>query len=253
MSQIWKKELEETGMRLLSLVLPPVCVACHRIEGIIALNLGLCSECTSGLRPTPRTVCTGCSKPLAVDDPLPVGYHCSACRRDPPPFECLYSGWAYEPPLVEVIHALKFQRLSFLGADLGRALSHRYRCLIEDVDLVVPVPLHWRRQVSRGFNQAEEIARPVANGLELPLVRALRRRSATPPQAALNRPSRERNLRRAFITTRAGLQRVRESRVLLVDDVVTTRNTLAAATQCLLKSGANSVICLTGGRTPEPI
>ncbi len=252
MSQAWKKELEETGMRLLSLVLPPVCVACHRIEGIIALNLGLCSECTSGLRPTPRTVCTGCSKPLEVD-PLPAGYRCSACRRDPPPFERLYSGWAYEPPLVEVIHALKFQRLSFLGADLGRALSHRYRCLIEDVDLVVPVPLHWRRQLSRGFNQAEEIARPVANGLKLPLVRALRRSSATRPQAALNRPSRERNLRRAFITTRAGLQRVKASRVLLVDDVVTTRNTLAAATQCLLKSGANSVICLTGGRTPEPI
>ena len=218
----------------------------------MALDLGLCSECTSGLRPTPRTVCAGCSKPLAVD-PLPAGYRCSACRRDPPPFECLYSGWAYEPPLVEVIHALKFQRLSFLGADLGRALSHRYRCLIKDVDLVVPVPLHWRRQLSRGFNQAEEIARPVANGLKLPLVRALRRRSATRPQAALNRPSRERNLRRAFITTRVGLQRVKASRVLLVDDVVTTRNTLAAATQCLLKSGANSVICLTGGRTPEPI
>jgi len=197
-------------------------------------------------------VCSGCSKPLAVD-PLPAGYRCSACRRDPPPFERLYSGWAYEPPLVEVIHALKFQRLSFLGADLGRALNHRFRPLIDDVDLVVPVPLHWRRQVSRGFNQAEEIARPVANGLDLPLVGALRRKSATRPQTALNRPSREKNLRRAFVTTRTGLQRVKASRVLLVDDVVTTRNTLAAATQCLLESGANSVVCLTGGRTPEPI
>jgi len=252
LSQTWKKELEETGMQLLSLVLPPVCVACHRIDGIVALDLGLCSECKSGLRPTPRTVCTGCSKPLAVD-PLPDGYRCSACRQDPPPFERLYSGWAYEPPLVEVIHALKFQRLSFLGADLGRALSHRFKPLIEDVDLVVPVPLHWRRQVSRGFNQAEVIARPVANGLDLPLLRALRRKSATRPQTALNRPSRERNLRRAFVTTRTGRQRVKGRRVLLVDDVVTTRNTLAAATRCLLKSGANSVICLTGGRTPEPI
>ncbi len=252
MSQTWKKELEETGMRLLSLVLPPVCVACHRVEGIVALNLGLCSECTSGLRPTPRTVCSGCSKPLAVD-PLPAGYRCSACRRDPPPFERLYSGWAYEPPLVEVIHALKFHHLSFLGVDLGHALNHRFRPLIEDVDLVVPVPLHWRRHVSRGFNQAEEIARPVANGLDLPLVRALRRKSATRPQAALNRPSRERNLRRAFVTTRTGLQRVKRRRVLLVDDVVTTRNTLTAATQCLLESGANSVVCLTGGRTPGPI
>lgn len=252
MSHTWKTELEEAGLRLLTLLLPPVCVACHRIEGTEALELGLCSDCRRQLQPTPRSVCAGCGRQLEAD-PLPDGYLCGSCRQAPPPFERLYSGWSYEPPLVEVVHALKFRRLAFLGASLGRALSHRYRCLREDVDLVVPVPLHWRRQLSRGFNQAEEIARPIANELELPLVRALRRKAATRPQTGLDRASRAANLRRAFTTTRTGRSRIEGCRVLLVDDVVTTRNTLGAATGRLLDSGATSVICLTGGRTPEPI
>lgn len=245
-------EIEQAGRRLLALFLPPVCVACNRIEGTAALELGLCSGCRRRLQPTPWSVCAGCGAPLEAD-PLPEGYLCGSCRQAPPSFERLYSGWAYEPPLVEVIHALKFRRLPFLGANLGRALSHRYRLLSKDVDLVVPVPLHWRRHVSRGFNQAEEIARPIANELGLPLCRALRREIATRPQTGLDRDSRAANLRRAFTTTRTGRSRIDGSRVLLVDDVVTTRNTLEAATCSLLESGATSVICLTGGRTPERV
>jgi predicted amidophosphoribosyltransferase len=85
-------------------------------------------------------------------------------------------------------------------------------------------------------------------------VRALRRRVATRPQTGLDRAARAANLRRAFSLTRAGRSRLRASRVLLVDDVVTTRNTLSAATRLLLDSGAaSSVICLTAGRTAAPI
>lgn len=252
MSHTWRTEIEEAALRLLALLLPPVCVACSRIEGTEALELGLCSDCRWQLQPTPRSVCAGCGRPLETD-PLPDGYLCGTCRQAPPLFERLYSGWAYEPPLIEVIHALKFRRLAFLGADLGRALSHRYELLGEEVDLVVPVPLHWRRHVSRGFNQAEEIARPLANELDLPLATALRRRAATRPQAGLDRASRAANLRRAFTTTRTGRSLIGGSRALLVDDVVTTRNTLAAATRTLLESGATSVICLTAGRTPGPL
>ena len=185
--------------------------------------------------------------------PRPEAYLCGSCRREPPPFERLYSGWVYEKPLVEVIHALKFRHLPFLGEDLGRALIRRFGLLLQDSDLVVPIPLHWRRHVSRGFNQAEEIGRPIAKGLDLPLVRALRRHAATRPQAGLDRAARKANPRRAFQTTRAHQRRIEGSRVLLVDDVVTTRNTLGAATRCLLDSGADAVICLTAGRTPEPI
>jgi len=252
LSQTWRSELEEAGLRLLAILLPPVCVACDRIEGIVALDLGLCTECRQRLQPTPGTVCPCCGRAMGTE-PLPDGYLCGSCRRNPPPFERILSGWSYEPPLVEVIHALKFRRLPFLGGHLGRALGNRFKQLLEETDLVVPVPLHWRRHLLRGFNQAEEIARPIAEELDLPLVRALRRKTATQPQTGLDRASRAANLRGAFTATRTGRRRVSGRQVLLVDDVVTTRNTLGAAADCLLRSGATSVICLAGGRTPEPI
>lgn len=252
MSHSWKTELEAAGLKLLAIALPPVCVACQRIEGIEALALGLCSRCHRRLEPTPRAGCIGCGKPLETD-PLPEAYLCGSCRRVSPPYRRIESGWLYQPPLEEVIHAMKFRRLAFLGHHLGRELSHHHRHLGPESDLVVPVPLHWLRHLRRGFNQAEEIARPLAVGLGLPLVRALRRRSATRPQAALDRAARTRNLQGAFAATRAGRRRLQGQRALLVDDVVTTRNTLTAATRCLLTCGASSVICLTAGRTPEPI
>ena len=181
LSHTWRRQLEETGLRLLALLLPPVCVACGRIEGTRSLELGLCEQCRRQLQPIPESACVGCCRPLEAD-PLPESYRCGACRRDPPPFARLHAGWAYESPLLEVVHALKFRRLSFLGAHIGRSLIRRYAPLIEDVDLVVPVPLHWRRHASRGFNQAEEIARPIAKELARPLVPAIRRKRATRPQ-----------------------------------------------------------------------
>jgi predicted amidophosphoribosyltransferase len=81
----------------------------------------------------------------------------------------------------------------------------------------------------------------------------LRRRAATRPQTGLDRAARAANLRQAFSLTRVGRSRLRGGRVLLIDDVVTTRNTLSTATRRLLESGtASSVICLTAGRTAEP-
>lgn len=252
MSHTWRMQLEEAGLRLLALLVPPVCIGCGRIEGTRSMEMGLCQGCRQQLRPIPETACFGCSRPLGTDL-LPEGYHCGACRRDPPPFERLYTGWVYESPLVEVVHALKFGRLPFLGAHIGRSLILRYAPLVENVDLVVPVPLHLQRHLSRGFNQAEEIARPIAQQIARPLVRALRRKRATRPQAGLDRSERSVNLRRAFAATRVGQSRLEGARVLLVDDVVTTRNTLATATRCLLESGAAAVICLAGGRTNEPV
>jgi ComF family protein len=251
MSLPWRTQLSEVADRMLALVLPPICVACNRIEGTRALELGLCRSCRDRLCPTPDQACAACNRTVAVGF-LPAGYLCGRCRLDPPPFQRLYSGWSYESPLEEVIHALKFRRLSFLGEALGVALYQRYQASLNGIDLVVPVPLHWRRRLGRGFNQAEEIARPLAVGLDLPLVRALRRERATRPQTGLGRSSRAANLRRAFGLTAAGRRGVRGSRILLVDDVVTTRNTLEAACSCLLASGAQTVTCLTAGRTPHP-
>ncbi len=115
---------------------------------------------------------------------------------------------------------------------------------------MVPVPLHWRRQMARGYNQAERIARPLAKRLGRPLITALRRTRATPPQALLERPHRRANLRGAFRGRRSSA--IRGRRVLLVDDVATTGATLHHASAALRRAGAASVMALAVARTPPP-
>ncbi len=193
--------------------------------------------------------------PLAAA--APAGYLCGRCRDRPPAYDRLLALWSYEPPLDAVVRGLKFGRLDYLGRHLGLALAEAFFPAggpapggVGSIDLVVPVPLHWRRRLARGYNQAERIARPLAAALGRPLAGALVRRRATPPQSALGRRERLANPRRAFRGRGAG-RGVAGRVVLLVDDVATTGATLDAAALALKRCGAAEVIALVAGRTPS--
>jgi ComF family protein len=123
--------------------------------------------------------------------------------------------------------------------------------VLEGADLVVPVPLHWRRRHARGFNQADDLAR----SLGLPVVHALRRVRATSPQFGLSASRRHRNVRGAFAPRRRGWlrrrrhdARVEKACVVLVDDVSTTGATLQACAEALKAAGAREVRALTAAR-----
>jgi ComF family protein len=111
---------------------------------------------------------------------------------------------------------------------------------------VVPVPLHWRRQWYRGYNQADELARGLARRLRLRKVAALRRVVATPALARSGRVERARLMRHAFGTRRAGA--VEGRTVLLVDDILTTGATCGAAARTLKRAGAARVVVVVIGR-----
>jgi ComF family protein len=192
--------------------------------------------------------------PLAVADP-PPGYACGACRELPPEFDRLLALWAYQEPLDAVVRGLKFRRLDYLGRHLAEEIAEGLREDLAGFDAVVPVPLHWRRQLARGYNQAERIARPLAARLGLPCLGALARRRPTPRQTSLGRDERLGNLRsrsgRWTFEVRGGRweRRIRGLRLLLVDDVATTGATLDAAAAALRRAGAASVTAVVAGRT----
>ncbi|HEX6898066.1 MAG TPA: ComF family protein [Thermoanaerobaculia bacterium] len=233
--------------RLLHLLLPAPCLGCGAALPARRSALGLCAPCRARLAPAPADACAVCARPLAAWA-LPEDYRCGACRRRPPGFDRLLALWSYRPPLDAVVQALKFGRLDYLGGHLAAELAAGLGDRLSGFDRVVPVPLHWRRHLSRGYNQAERIARPLAGLLGIPCLPALSRRRATPPQSLLGREERLANLRRAFRAPRPA--QVRGLRLLLVDDVATTGATLDAAASALKKAGAAAVTAVVAGRTP---
>lgn len=148
------------------------------------------------------------------------------------------------------MHGLKFHRLDYLGSELAAVAAQLLTAELGGFDLVIPVPLHWRRRWWRGFNQAERIASPLARRLAVPLALPLVRSVATRPQASLPRQVRLRGPRRAFRLVDP--RQVVGRRTLLVDDVTTTGTTLRAAASALRAGGATEVVAFAIGLAPFP-
>jgi ComF family protein len=218
-----------------SRLLPPRCVLCHG-PGQLA-GYDLCADCESRL-PVPPAGCPRCGLPGPGAGHVP----CARCVAEPPPFARLCAPWLYEDPVTRLVQALKYDGALANARVLGTRIARdRATDLLPagESSLLVPVPLHPARLVERGFNQSHEIARVVARALGLRLApAALRRVRATPAQVGLARAERLGNLRDAF---RADAGVVSKQAVILLDDVVTTGSTVAAAATELLRAGAASV------------
>lgn len=233
--------------RLLEWLLPAACLSCGASLGAGRWPFGLCSPCCGRLERVPAG-CWRCGRPLA-GAALPHRFECGHCRLRPPAFDRLLAPWAYRPPLDSVLRGLKFSRLDYLADDLGAALLAETRTALGEVDGVVAVPLHGWRLYRRGYNQAELIARELARGLGVPVLRPLRRRRATAPQSRLPRRERQRNVMQAFALRRGW--DLRDRCLALVDDVITTGATLDAAAKVLRRAGARRIIAVAVARTPE--
>jgi ComF family protein len=161
---------------------------------------------------------------------------CDACWR-------ASAAGIYDGPLRSIIHAFKYDGRRSLAKPLARLVRERHRDLLADVDAAVPVPLHWVRRISRGFNQAEDLARC----LGLPVTRALKRVRSTAPQAELAGVARAANVRAAFAPTHAAAS-LRGKVVLVVDDVVTTGATMEACALALCRCGVREVRTIAAAR-----
>ena len=195
-----------------------------------------CVFCGSRSRPPERYICVGChgDLPLIESAPTPATS----------PLEYDVAPLAYEFPIDAAIKVLKFRRKLFYAPALSELLIDACPDLPDDIDAVLPVPLHWRRRWRRGFNQAYEIGKPVARHLAVPLVQGVRRSRATPFQSGLSARQRARNLRAAF-SARGVLP---HRHVLIVDDVITTGTTVCELACILRRAGVARVSALAVAR-----
>ncbi len=184
--------------------------------------------------------------------PRPV---CAPCTGDLPwlnpvfelaPLETAIAPLAYEFPVDAAIKRLKFQRRLFYAPAFALLLQEAVGRLPDGIDALLPMPLHWRRQALRGFNQAAEIARRIRGPTGLPLVTNVVRCRHTPYQSGLTAAQRRRNLRAAFRVRGA----IRSQHVLIVDDVITTGATCRQLARVLFKAGVPAVSALAIARVP---
>ena len=170
---------------------------------------------------------------------------CGLCSAGLVRFDAAYTYGGYDGELRTLLHLFKYSRMRPLAAPLGRLMA---RALPRDerIDVIVPMPIHWRRLLVRGYNQSHLLAREVSTRSGLPLERLLTRSRNTPVQAGLTGRERRLNVANSFTVPQPG--RVAGRCLLLVDDVLTTGATLNAASGALKQAGAVRIAILTLAR-----
>ena len=169
------------------------------------------------------------------------------CRSGLRAFDAAYSFGAYEGVLRELVHLLKYARVKTLAGPLGQLLAAALP-EGERFDAITAVPLHWRRQWQRGFNQSDLLARALARRTGMPAIALLRRVRATSTQAGLSNSLRRRNVAAAFGPRPRAATFAAGKRILLIDDVMTTGSTAAACARALKRAGAAHVALATVAR-----
>lgn len=207
---------------LLAKLLPQDCLLCG---GGPAADL-LCLACQAGLPRLSAAICPVCA------EASPGGAVCGACLKQPPHFDASLAAFRYQFPIDKLVQALKYQHRLAVAEFLATTLLLGAR---PEGDLIVPVPLSGPRLGERGFNQATEIARPLARALGLPLLlEGCTRSRDTVAQATLPWKERRKNIRHAF---ECGVDLDGQS-VIVVDDVMTTGATLDEFARTLKNHGA---------------
>lgn len=198
------------------------CLLCGAGSG----NALLCPDCARGLPTLDAARCPVCALPA------PEGAVCGACLKSPPAFDATIAVWRYGFPVDKLVQSLKYEHRLVLSGFFAEAMLAGER---PAGDMLLPLPLSAQRLAERGFNQAVEIARPLARALGLPLdADACRRTRETVPQASLPWKERRGNVRRCFDCS----QDLAGRSVIVVDDVMTTGATLDEFAALLKRHGA---------------
>jgi len=222
----------------------PVCAGCRRH---VSQPGALCGACWPKLRLLEKPWCPVMGTPFTHD--MGEGFLSAEAIADPPPFERARAAVVYSGVARQMVQGLKYQDRADLAPWMARWMMRAGAELIGEADVVVPVPLHWRRFLRRKFNQSAELARAVSKLSGLPFSpAAVRRVKLTRQQVGLERHEREENVRAAFRVPAEAEIEIAGRRVLVIDDVFTTGATVRAVAKALKKGGAGAVDVLTFAR-----
>ncbi|HWU61628.1 MAG TPA: ComF family protein [Ensifer sp.] len=238
------------GTLLVDFVYPPVCAGCGRFA---ARDGALCGPCWQTIRFIERPYCEVMGTPFTHE--LGAGILSAEAIANPPVFDRLRAVAAHEGICQTLVHRLKYNDRLDVAPLMARWMARTAGNLVDEADVIVPVPLHRTRLFMRRFNQSAELGRHLALQTGKPFNPVdLRRIKRTAHQVGLGARAREDNVRGAFAVTDAGKMAFAGRRILLIDDVYTTGATVSAASRALRKAGARDITVLVFSMAlPEPI
>ncbi len=239
--------LRRLGVGALDALLPPRCLSCG---AAVDRQGGICAECWDGINFIAAPMCKTCGLPFDYDPGDGADEtECGACLRSPPVFDRARAVFRYDELSRHLVLAFKHGDRTEGAPSFGAWMARAGAELLVDADLIVPVPLHWRRLFTRRFNQSALLAQALGRIANRPaLADALVRKRATRSQGGLSPAGRRRNVAGAFAVRALHADTVRDRRVILVDDVMTTGATLAACARTLKRAGAARVDVLVLAR-----
>ncbi|PRC93704.1 ComF family protein [Solimicrobium silvestre] len=232
------RSLKSTVAAGIAKLIPSTCLLCGLENEHI-----ICCACSAQFFSGNPKRCISCALPILKHDT-----HCGACLKKPPAFDHTTVACDYVAPLDQLILALKFGHRLAIAPALAELLANA----VHDIpELLIAVPLSRERLAQRGFNQALEIAKPLAHKLQRPIYpRLLLRVRDTEAQTLLHPDQRHENIRYAFSPNDGYADKIRGRHIGVVDDVMTTGSTLQEIAACLKRHGAKRVSNIVFARTP---
>lgn len=237
------RALRSSARAAFDVLLSPRCPACG---DPVTMPDTVCRPCWSRLTFIGAPCCAVCGSPFDSPAAAPV---CAGCLADPPVWARARASLRYDDASRPLIVGFKHADRPHLAVLFAAWMSAAGGDLLDDAPLLVPVPLHRWRLLARRYNQAAELANALARRAALPVsTDALVRVRRTPSQGRLTASQRSRNVRGAFAVPQRSAPAIRDRRVLLIDDVLTTGATAGACARALMRAGAASVDLLTVAR-----
>jgi ComF family protein len=239
--------IRRAGAFALDLLYPPACLACRRA---VAAHGGLCPDCWRAMRFIEKPFCTRLGVPFESALLAGDGAVSAEAQANPPVFDRLRAVARFEEgPARTLVHRFKYGDRLELAGPMGRWMARAGADLLDEADLLIPVPLHPQRLAQRRFNQSAALAREISRCCGAPVdASLLLRTKPTPPQVGLTRGLRALNMQGAFAVDPRRKGEAAGRRLVLVDDVATSGATLNAAARALLRARAERVDALVFAR-----
>ncbi len=232
--------IKRIGRSLADFLLPPVCLVC----GDDTDGNFLCAKCFSLIQTVERSFCQLCGQPLRISR---HSYICPECVKHPLALHRIRTWAIFTHPLDKLVYAFKYSNFKKLALFFSRqlALIIQNDANLRDAEMLIPIPIHFLKKWWRGYNQTEILGKVLSERCGIPMFDALKRIKLTRTQTKLSVSQRQSNLAHAFKHKKT--ISVRNKKVIVLDDVITSGATMDAAAEVLLEAGAAQVYGLSIG------